>query len=261
MLLAVFCLRLAAGLLGCLLLLSPDVGPAPTAASRFTRVGFGFYRTHFLTALGLACVALFFVRDTAPAGLLVLLAAALGLAVAGSVVWALEGAPGGRALVILTTAVLAAGLVWLEMLGDGAIPLASRLVGDLTSAALVGSALTAMLLGHSYLIAPAMSIRPLLRLLAAVAVAVAARAGADGWALARWTTGHSLANLNADVALWLPVRWLVGFAVPLALDWMAWQAARIRSTQSATGILYVVVICCFLGELTGLLLRDGGTTL
>src|SRR5581483_10636600 len=121
MLLAVFCLRLAAGLLGCLLLLSPDVGPAPTAASRFTRVGFRFYRTHFL------------------AGLLVLLAAALGLAVAGSVVWALEGAPGGRALVILTTAVLAAGLVWLEMLGDGAIPLASRLVGDLTSAALVGS--------------------------------------------------------------------------------------------------------------------------
>jgi hypothetical protein len=63
------------------------------------------------------------------------------------------------------------------------------------------------------------------------------------------------------VALWLPVRWLVGFLAPLGLVWMAWQAARIRSTQSATGILYVVVIFCFLGELTGLLLRDGGVTL
>jgi hypothetical protein len=35
---------------------------------------------------------------------------------------------------------------------------------------------------------------------------------------------------------------------------MAWQTARIRSTQSATGILYVAVIFCFLGELTGQLL-------
>ena len=30
---------------------------------------------------------------------------------------------------------------------------------------------------------------------------------------------------------------------------MAWETARIRSTQSATGILYVVTIVCFLGEL------------
>jgi hypothetical protein len=257
---AVFCLRLAVGQLGCLLLLSPDVGPAAPAA-RANRVGFRFYRTHFLTALGLACLAALVLRDTAPAGLLALLIAGMALAVAGSVVWALEGAPAGRSLVVLTAGALAAGLVWLEAVGESEVPLASRLVGDLTSAALLGSALTAMLLGHSYLIAPAMSIRPLLRLLAAVALAVAVRAAADGCAFARWTADHSPGNLNTDVALWLPVRWLVGFAAPLALDWMAWRAARIRSTQSATGILYVVVIFCFLGELTGLLLRDGGTTL
>ena len=35
---------------------------------------------------------------------------------------------------------------------------------------------------------------------------------------------------------------------------MAYAAARIRSTQSATGILYVVVVCGFLGELVSLLL-------
>jgi hypothetical protein len=61
--------------------------------------------------------------------------------------------------------------------------------------------------------------------------------------------------------LWLPLRWGLGFAAPLGLTWMAWQTARIRSTQSATGILYVVVVFCFLGELTALLLRDGGLTL
>jgi hypothetical protein len=38
---------------------------------------------------------------------------------------------------------------------------------------------------------------------------------------------------------------------------MAWQTAKIRSTQSATGILYVVVILTFLGELVGqVLLRN-----
>src|SRR5262249_37027604 len=57
-----------------------------------------------------------------------------------------------------------------------------------------------------------------------------------------------------DAALWLPLRWGLGFVGPLVLGGMAWQTARMRSTQSATGILYVVVIFCFLGELTAELL-------
>jgi hypothetical protein len=48
----------------------------------------------------------------------------------------------------------------------------------------------------------------------------------------------------------------LGFVGPLVFGWMAWQSARIRSTQSATGILYVVVIFCFLGELTGQLMHS-----
>jgi hypothetical protein len=257
--LAVFCLRLAVGLLACLTLLAPDTGrgrrpPAPD------RVGFKFYRTHFLTALGLACAAALFLRDSEPGGLLLLIGAGMALCVAGSVAWALEGAPGGRALVLLTPATLAAALVWLDCRDANGQPLAERLIGDATSAALLGTALTAMLLGHFYLISPALSIRPLLRLLAALAVALGVRLLADGVALGRWTAEHSLGTLNTDVALWLPVRWLVGFLAPLGLTWMAWQAARIRATQSATGILYVVVIFCFVGELTGLLLRGGGVT-
>ena len=43
---------------------------------------------------------------------------------------------------------------------------------------------------------------------------------------------------------------------PLVLGVMAWRCAtaRLRNTQSATGILYIVVVFCFLGELTGQLL-------
>jgi hypothetical protein len=174
--------------------------------------------------------------------------------------WSLEGAPGGRLLIVLTPLALAGGLAWLETGGVAGWPLASALLGDLTSAALLGSALTAMLMGHSYLIAPTLSLRPLLRLLLALALALAARAAADGAALWFWTARHSFAKLGNDVLLWLPLRWGVGLVAPLVLVWMAWQSARIRSTQSATGILYVAVLFCFVGELTGLLLRETGVT-
>jgi hypothetical protein len=246
---AVFCLRLAAGMLACLLLL-----PSAVVNPRF-------YRTHFLTALALSLAALLLVRQSAAGPLLALLVAGVALCFLGSLAWSLEEAPAGRTLIVVTAAALAAGLGLLETWSPRAEALAPVLLGDFASAALLGSALTAMLLGHSYLIAPAMSIRPLLRLLAALAVAVLARAALDGYALWRWTDSHALANLGNDTLLWLPVRWAVGFVAPLALDWMAWQTARIRSTQSATGILYVVVICCFLGELTALLLRETGVVL
>jgi hypothetical protein len=254
--LPVFCLRLAAGMTACLLLLSPaaSAGRRPNGTESVrSRVNPAFFRTHFLVTLGLACVALLFLRGAAPWHVLTAVSAGLGLAFMGSLSWSLEGSPGGRGLVVLTALALGAGLGLLE----------ARLavLGGLASAALLGAALSAMLLGHSYLIAPGLSIAPLLRLLAAVAVALAARLAADGYALGRWTGGHSLGKLTGENALWLPVRWAVGFAAPLGLVWMAWQTAKIRSTQSATGILYVVVIFCFLGELLAQLLRPAGLTL
>lgn len=242
--LAVFCLRLAAGMIACLLLL-------PTA-----HVNPRFFRTHCLTALGLACVALLMVRGLADWPLFVCLGLAMFLAFAGSFVWSLEGAPLGRGLIILLASTLITGLVLLERQAAGPLSMATVLPGAITSAAVLGTSLTAMLMGHMYLIAPSMSLSPLMRLLGAAALAVLARAGVDGWSLAQWTNAHSFSSLGNDTLLWLPVRWLVGFMLPLVLTWMAWQSAKIRSTQSATGILYVAVIFCFLGELTSLLLRE-----
>lgn len=257
--LAVFCLRLACGMLACLLLLSP----------RATNPR--YYRTHFLTALGLACAAFLLVRESTPWSALGWVLAGAVLAFVGSLSWSLEGAPGGMVLVVVTTVVLAVGLCLLDLhrrpvqadslQATPPVNTASVVLGNLTSAALLGTVVSAMLLGHLYLIAPTMSLRPLLGLLAAIAVAVLLRMAVDGWALGLWAREHSFANLGNDVLLWLPVRWVVGFAAPLGLSWMAWQTARIRSTQSATGILYVAVIFCFLGELTGLLLRGSGVTL
>jgi hypothetical protein len=253
--LALFCLRLAVGMLACLLLLSPRSAARPRPL-----VNPNYFRTHFLTVLALAGIALYFARASATGPLYATLGTGLALAFLGSLSWSLEGAPGGSALIVLCAAALAAGLALLEWAGASRESPALALVGGFTSAALLGTALSAMLMGHSYLIAPAMSLTPLMRLLAALALALGLRMLADGYALGCWTARHSLVNLTGDALLWLPLRWGLGFAA-LGLTWMAWQAARIRSTQSATGILYVVVTFCFLGELTALLLRDGGVTL
>jgi hypothetical protein len=253
--LVVFALRLAAGMMACLLLLPSGRSRNPARQDINPR----FFRTHFLTALALAGLALACVRDSAAWPLLIGLGSALVFGFVGSLVWGLERAPGGRTFIVLTTLALASSLVWLEA-ATTARPLGPLLLGDATSAMLLGSALTAMLLGHSYLIAPTMSLRPLMRLLAVLALAVAARLGVDGYALC-WTAINAPVNLKSgDAVFLLPLRWLLGFVVPLGLQWMAWRTARIRSTQSATGILYVVLIFCFLGELTSQLLRGDGMT-
>ena len=120
--------------------------------------------------------------------------------------------------------------------------------------ALVGVALTAMLMGHSYLIAPAMSLAPLRRLLVGLFVTLGLRLGFAAGGLRVWTAGTSADTLKEAALLWLPLRWGLGFVLPLVLGVMAWHTARLRNTQSATGILYIVVVFCFLGELTAQLL-------
>src|SRR5256885_16752680 len=125
-----FCLRLALGMLACLLLLAPiaSAGPRPLVSPRF-------YRTHFLTALALICLALLFAHDHADRPLLTALGAALALAFAGSISWSLEGSPGGPALIVLAIGAL------LVALGLRGTMRAEALAGRVTSAALLGAAL------------------------------------------------------------------------------------------------------------------------
>jgi hypothetical protein len=220
-----------------------------------------FFRVHYLTAIGLSAVAAFFLRDllfaeTATSILGILLVACFLATFGGSVIWSLRNAPGGRAFGFLSTVLLSFALGFAERMTSPAVPLPWLLAGAGASAAILGTATTAMLMGHSYLIAPAMSIVPLQRLLIALFAALVLGTALAGVGVWFWTREHSLLNLEEAAVLWLPVRWGLGFFGPLALCAMAWQTAKIRSTQSATGILYVVVIFCFLGELTGQLLCD-----
>jgi hypothetical protein len=240
MLLVTFCLRLACGLLACLLLIPSSVNPR-------------FFRTQFLVALALATGTAAVLWPGSNVWLWLVLGSGIILSFAGSLSWSLEGAPGGRLLVVLDLLALGAALGLATANGlPGAGPTWLQVGEQVSSAALLGAATTAMLLGHSYLIAPTMSLTPLLRLLTALFGALVLRMAMAGiWS---WTAGPGRGNLDGETVVWLLLRWGLGFVGPLILGWMAWHSAKIRSTQSATGILYVVVIFCFLGELSGQLL-------
>jgi hypothetical protein len=240
MLLVTFCLRLACGLLACLLLIPASVHPR-------------IFRTQFLIVLALTTGTAAVLWRESGVWLWLSLGGAIGLAFLGSLVWSLEGAPGGRALIVVDLLAAAAALGMAAARDtDAAGPVWLQVGDQVSSAAFLGSATSAMLVGHFYLLAPSMSITPLLRMLGALFATLLLRMGIAGvWS---WTTGTRPSNLESDTLIWLVLRWGLGFAAPLVLGWMAWQSAKIRSTQAATGILYVLVIFCFLGELSSQLL-------
>jgi protein NrfD len=171
----------------------------------------------------------------------------------------------GRALAALRPVFLWAAL----LAGAGAIlvhalvmswPSGSMVVRGLTaasfvtSAALLGGACTAMVLGHWYLILPSMEIGLLQRIVRfhltsliarVILVAGVVAAVAGGLMAAKIDLAH-YATSAAGVFLWQRV--LFGLAGPAVLGWLTWETAKIRSTQSATGILYVDFFTVIVGE-------------
>jgi hypothetical protein len=50
------------------------------------------------------------------------------------------------------------------------------------------------------------------------------------------------------------MRYLWGILGALFLSFLVWKTLLIRSTQSATGILYVIVVACLVGEILSIYL-------
>jgi DMSO reductase anchor subunit len=123
-------------------------------------------------------------------------------------------------------------------------------VAALAGAVALGSVLTGLSLGHWYLVAPNMSLQPLIRVnflcLGALVAQVLLMATL---LLAPGSSADGVARLFGEQAIFLAVRVLFGLAVPLAGVVMVWRTARIRSLDSATGILYVVATLVLVGEI------------
>jgi hypothetical protein len=135
----------------------------------------------------------------------------------------------------------------------------------LASAFLLGATLSAMLLGHHYLTAPSMSIEPLKRFVRCMAWGLAVRAllaALGGWLWLRGITPgrpYDAAVGLPGPSLFLAIRWGMGFVAPALATALTWKTVLIRSTQSATGILYIAMTFVLFGELTALILaRDTG---
>jgi hypothetical protein len=246
--LADFATRLACGLAGVLLLTPWRVVPPV------------YFRTQCQVMLGLLALAALDLGRGSAGGLAVGLAvASAALAFVGSAAWGLGlprvGIPATAAVASATAALLVLAGRW-----DSAGLWALDAGGRLASALVLGSTLAAMLLGHHYLTAPAMSIEPLRRLVRVMALALGLRAALGAVGLAIWLGGgaHSRSG-GGSPAFFLAMRWGMGLVVPAVATYMAARTAAIRSTQSATGILYIAMTLVLFGELTAMILaRDAG---
>ena len=140
-----------------------------------------------------------------------------------------------------------------------ALSIAIQTVSCAGVAATTGLALMDMLLGHAYLTAAKMTIAPFRRLNLALAFVIALRvltSTVGVWLLVRWRPVEMLWGVHG---LYMLTRWLVGLAVPAVFVYMAHDCIRRRSTQSATGILYVAGVLVFIGEIVALhLARETG---
>jgi hypothetical protein len=112
----------------------------------------------------------------------------------------------------------------------------------------------AWLLGHAYLTATRMTIAPLRRLSVLLAGAVALRILVSLGAVAAAAAGGSmaLADLGHHWML-LSLRGGVGLLLPAVFAYMVYDCVRLRSTQSATGILYFASPFIYVGELCSLM--------
>jgi hypothetical protein len=220
----------------------------------------GFFRVHLWVLMGLNTFAsLVIISDRGAFGsagqvLLALAICCVVISYIGAAVWLYEKHRAGSAMLyaVALVSLLAAALAtpW----SSSATPL-SILLGILdlvTGGMVLGSTLAAMLLGHWYLNTPTMELVPLKRLILLMAAAIILRGGlCAAGLLLQLGAGQSL---ETGFWIWLSLRWLSGLLGTIVLAKLAWETLKVPNTQSATGILYALVILAFIGELTAQLL-------
>jgi hypothetical protein len=124
----------------------------------------------------------------------------------------------------------------------------------LSSVALLGGACGAMVLGHWYLVVPSLNVshlQSIVRLhIGSTVVRVVVVATVVMLAIVTWQPGSP--NFERYIfsidGIFFWQRIAFGLAGPAVLSYLTWETARIQSTQSATGILYVDFFTVIVGE-------------
>lgn len=130
-------------------------------------------------------------------------------------------------------------------------------LSEILASMLLGSMTVAWLLGHAYLTATRMTIEPLRHFSRIVSWSAVARfvfalvSTGLAWYLARAGSSGAWGHL-ADSWLIVSLRAGVGLVGVNVFAYMVADCVRLRSTQSATGILYFGSIFAYIGELAAL---------
>lgn len=119
---------------------------------------------------------------------------------------------------------------------------------------IMGSVLGAMITGHWYLVQHKLSLAPLknsaliylLSVLVRIFVIIVSISVSVKSGLGTELIG-SLESLNARGYIFIG-RIVFGLILPFIFGIMVWKSAQIRSTQSATGILYATIVLVLIGE-------------
>src|SRR3989441_4160541 len=172
------------------------------------------------------------------------------------VIWRRDGSTLSWALILSASMLLVAGIaaaLWPlsgSLLNGAAIALVVVL-----SATVLGAATTGMLLGHWYLVTPALTNRPLLRAIRLLLASLVLQAIL--FPLTLRGLAHGTGSLTHPLTLSpvLSVLWALGAVfLPLVAAGLALSTCRLRSFMSTTGLLYLAMITILPGQLLGQLL-------
>ncbi len=122
----------------------------------------------------------------------------------------------------------------------------------LVSSLLLGAGVLSMLLGHSYLLRPGLSIVPLRNLVKIFMILVFTEALIALLSMAFFSPTQRLLDallLRNFEGLYLWIRLLIGMVGPLILAPMIVVTVKDRATMSATGLLYVAMMMVIIGEI------------
>lgn len=124
----------------------------------------------------------------------------------------------------------------------------------LGSMALLGISNFAMILGHYYLVVPKLTEEPLIYCLFIFWIVIFLKMTSSLSIL--MSTGLPYLAENTVLGdgymynwLFITMRWLWGYVAPLILSFFTYRLCRLRSIQSATGVLYIVEFFVIVGEL------------
>jgi len=123
---------------------------------------------------------------------------------------------------------------------------------SLLSALAVGLVSVAMVLGHWYLVQPKLTLAPLRRCCDALIGILLVRLIVSGWGFAESLRAGFRFLGGPDPVPWevliLSQRLLFGFGGSLILAFMIRRTVALRSTMSATGLLYIAILFVWVGE-------------